>query len=927
MQLEPGNSLRATDPSVAEGFTAPHSRNQQRALVWAALLATLVAAALGWMPLHGLIFGRPPVAAPTAARDRTPLAIAGLPLSAQGQLSGLLAEDRPAFWAQQASGGYAMANAARTLSARFTPSGVSIVTAKGLRVNMSLRSLSEGRFRAPIGAVAPTAAANGVSYAHGSVREWYRNGPLGIEQGFDVERPPGGHGTGPLVLGMRLSANAPASLSRDGRSLTFASGSTSLGYDGLVVSDAAGRTLRSRLWLKGDKLSIEVDARQARFPLTVDPLIQQSGKLTSGEAEDEARFGTSAALSGDGNTLLIGAPQDNGSRGAVWVFVNKNGKWEQQGPKWAGPSTGTGGAGECAEEAAEESGECSFGSSVALSADGNTALVGEPSDSSAAGVAWVFTRHGTAWSGGEQLPSAAGEEGGQGRFGRSVALSADGDTALIGDPSAALQRGSASVFTRSSGNPWVRRATLSGAEARPGSHLGRSVAISADGSEALIGAPGDSGYAGAAWSFALHGSVWAGQGGKLVGSGEISNGHFGKSVAISGDGATAMVGGRDDNGEQGAVWPFVLSGESFVHQGEKLSGPPEAGSQFGYSEALSGDGNVALIGAPREESGMGTAIEYTRSSSSTWSASATALGGTDAAGNGGTGMSVALAQSGEVAAIGAPRDGKRAGAAWVFSSVDPKEIPGPTVKSVTPGHGPATGGTPVTVKGSNFTSEPGREPTVVFGSTAASSVKVKSGAELTAVSPAGTSGSVVDVTVQTPTGTSAVSSADSFKYEGSVKSNSGGGSSTVSPGQGVTGGSTGVVGVLGSTQAAGAACRVSLRSKRIVVASHRSAAIRLVRTGTGQCRGTLTLRYRQRTRGKHSKLRIIGSAHFSIAQGRTQVVRVKLNKLGKTMFVAGHGKLQASAAVLRTTPAPRLAKTASVRLSVKKKPKAATVAH
>ncbi len=79
--------------------------------------------------------------------------------------------------------------------------------------------------------------------------------------------------------------------------------------------------------------------------------------------------------------------------------------------------------------------------------------------------------------------------------------------------------------------------------------------------------------------------------------------------------------------------------------------------------------------------------------------------------------------------------------------------------------------------------------------------------------------------------------------------------------------------------------------------------------------------------GKRFRLRTIGSARFSIPPGASQVVRMRLNKLGRKLFAAGHGKLNASVAVVRTTPAPKLAKTASVRLSVKKKPRAPSAAH
>jgi uncharacterized repeat protein (TIGR01451 family) len=86
--------------------------------------------------------------------------------------------------------------------------------------------------------------------------------------------------------------------------------------------------------------------------------------------------GWSVALSADGNTALVGAPQDNGNAGAVWVWTHDGAVWTQQGPKLVG--TGAVGAPE-------------QGWSVALSADGNTALVGGIADNGYAGAVWVFT--------------------------------------------------------------------------------------------------------------------------------------------------------------------------------------------------------------------------------------------------------------------------------------------------------------------------------------------------------------------------------------------------------------------------------------------------------------------------------------------------------------------------------------------------------
>jgi hypothetical protein len=88
----------------------------------------------------------------------------------------------------------------------------------------------------------------------------------------------------------------------------------------------------------------------------------------------------------------------------------------------------------------------------------------------------------------------------------------------------------------------------------------------------------------------------------------------------------------------------------------------------------------------------------------------------------------------------------------------PSATTSPTVTNVNPSSGPPAGGTSVSITGTNFTGA----TAVKFGSTAAASFKVNSATSITAVSPAGTG--TVDVTVTTPEGTSATSSADKFTY-------------------------------------------------------------------------------------------------------------------------------------------------------------------
>ena len=140
----------------------------------------------------------------------------------------------------------------------------------------------------------------------------------------------------------------------------------------------------------------------------------------------------SVALSADGNTAIVGGPGPNnadrdrpasgGPAGAAWVFTRSGGVWRQQGGKLVGTTSEYGG------------GLWSQGASVAVSADGNIAIVGGPSDNRATGAAWVFTRSGDVWTqqGNKLVGSRAGEQALPLGQGMSVALSADGNTAIVG---------------------------------------------------------------------------------------------------------------------------------------------------------------------------------------------------------------------------------------------------------------------------------------------------------------------------------------------------------------------------------------------------------------------------------------------------------------------------------------------------------------
>ncbi len=190
-----------------------------------------------------------------------------------------------------------------------------------------------------------------------------------------------------------------------------------------------------------------------------------------------------------------------------------------------------------------------------------------------------------------------------------MALSADGNTAIVGgfhdDPA---QVGAAWIFTRS-GGVWTQQGPkLVGTGALGASHQGRSVSLSADGDTAVVGGEGDDDGVGAAWVFTRTGGAWTQLGEKLVGSGAVGTSQQGLSVALSGDGRTAVIGGGFDADSTGAAWLFTRNGGLFTQQGSKLVGTDAVGpGRQGVSVALSGDGRTALVGGSEDRWGVGAA--------------------------------------------------------------------------------------------------------------------------------------------------------------------------------------------------------------------------------------------------------------------------------------------------------------------------------
>jgi hypothetical protein len=249
--------------------------------------------------------------------------------------------------------------------------------------------------------------------------------------------------------------------------------------------------------------------------------------------------------------------------------------------------------------------------------------------------------------------------------------------------------------------------------------------------------------------------VWQHQGGKLSG-GQASScglqyGSFGTGVALSGDGNMALVGGGANHDCTGSAWIFTRAGSAWSAQAtELMPSDRNTGAEFGWSVALAPDGDHALIGGYNDGSTAGAAWLFTRSGE-IWAQDGSKL--VAASPGGQLGYAVALSADAETILAGANGALSNQGEAWVFA------VP-PIVTALSPATGPATGGTPVTITGTNLQNV----TAVHFGSAAATIVKSLSSTEATATSPAGAPGPV-DVTVTTHRGTSASTAAAQFIYQ------------------------------------------------------------------------------------------------------------------------------------------------------------------
>ena len=367
-------------------------------------------------------------------------------------------------------------------------------------------------------------------------------------------------------------------------------------------------------------------------------------------------FGENVAISGDGNTIAVGAISEDSSAtgvngndadnsasnaGAVYVFVHTGtGQWSQQAYIKASNT---------------EAGD-NFGSAVSLSLDGNTLAVGARSEDSSAtgingnqadntasnaGAVYIFTRSGTTWT--QQAYIKASNTDSADTFGYPVDLSDDGNTLAVGatgeDSSATgvngnqtinteYQSGAAYVFTRS-GTTWTQHSYIKASNTETNDAFGR-LDLSGDGLTLAVGtisekssATGINGddtdnslnRAGAVYIFSLSLGSWA-QEAYVKASNTNAYDSFASSFALSRDGNTLAVsatgdsssspgigGDQNDNSldSSGAVYLFRRSSGWSQEAYIKASNPGLEWS-FGSSLDLSADGNTLAVGCYSEES-------------------------------------------------------------------------------------------------------------------------------------------------------------------------------------------------------------------------------------------------------------------------------------------------------------------------------------
>jgi len=392
----------------------------------------------------------------------------------------------------------------------------------------------------------------------------------------------------------------------------------------------------------------------------------ETATLTADDGDDGDKLGYSTAISADGRRCLLGSFRDDDPHGteagSAYLFARTDEGWQQE-RKLVAP---------------DGDAEDWFGWDVSLSGDGTVAVVSafldEDPAGSGAGAVSVFALTGNGWV--RQAKLTGDDTTTDDRFGSAVALTEAGDTALVGAYRASdlSASGTAYVFERDV-STWTQTARITPDSRTAGDAFGRVVALANDGTTALVGADGRQ----TAYIFEREGENWRQRRqltDPIATDDDRDRNRFGSSVALAGDGSFAFVGTDQavDASNPGYVAVYRNEGDEWGRETvlRPIEGYP--GDKFGAGLSSTVSGETLLIGAPNsneygENSGAATVF---RRESNGWTAHKTLRAGrTDAYDD--FGIDVGLTDEGMTGLVGA-RDGENeddveTGAAYIFDDL------------------------------------------------------------------------------------------------------------------------------------------------------------------------------------------------------------------------------------------------------------------
>lgn len=322
-----------------------------------------------------------------------------------------------------------------------------------------------------------------------------------------------------------------------------------------------------------------------------------------------------------------------------------------------------------------------FGCSSAMSDDGNTVIIGafldDDKGTDSGSAYWLRTADsGSTWTT-NHIFAYDGSSGDN--FGYSVAMSDDGNTVIIGsycDDDKGGNSGAAYwLRTYDSGITWITN-KISAYDGVGGEHFGHSVAMSGDGNTVIIGSlysdePSDD--EGAAYWLRTYdnGITWITN--KLIASGGALNlnDYFGWSVAMSDDGNTVIVGavGYNDNVYQGAAYWLRTtdSGTTWITN-KFIADDGAASDNFGNSVAISDDGNTVIIAAYNDDSKGAAYWLRTTNYGTNWTTNK--IVAYDGVAGGWFGSSVAMSDDGDTVIVGSYGDISYQGSAYWLRTTD-----------------------------------------------------------------------------------------------------------------------------------------------------------------------------------------------------------------------------------------------------------------